>query len=290
MVKRTFTYLLFLLLPSAVFAQKMKTVEGTYTYYAPENVTLEEAKRTSLDRAKTQAIADEFGTIVSQSNTTIVSNQNGQSDSRFLSLGGSDVKGEWIETIGEPTYSIRYEGDMLVVSVSVKGRIREITSAGIDFTAKVLRNGTEEKFESSEFRSGDDMYLYFKSPVDGYLTVYLLDETAQQVYCLLPYRASGEGAYHIEHDKPYILFSAKQEKDNPSLVDEYTMTCNRDVEYNDIYVIFSPNPFTKANSSESISELLPRQLSYEEFQKWLVKNRKRDKQINITNEQIKIKN
>ena len=282
MVKRTFTYLLFLLLPSAVFAQKMKTVEGTYTYYAPENVTLEEAKRTALDRAKTQAIADEFGTIVSQSNTTIVSNQNGQSNSRFLSLGSSDVKGEWIETIGEPTYNIRYEGDMLVVSVSVKGHIREITSAGIDFTAKVLRNGTEEKFESSEFRSGDDMYLYFKSPVDGYLTVYLLDETEQQVYCLLPYRASGEGAYRIEHDKPYILFSAKHEKGNPSLVDEYTMTCNRDVEYNDIYVIFSPNPFTKANSSESISELLPRQLSYEGFQKWLVKVRLQDKDVNLT--------
>lgn len=177
---------------------------------------------------------------------------------------------------------------MLVVSVEVSGRIREIVSAGIDFTAKILRNGTEEKFESSEFRSGDDMYLYFKSPVDGYLAVYLLDETEQTVYCLLPYKASSEGTYQIEHDRPYILFSAKNESDTSCVVDEYTMTCTREVEFNDIYVIFSPNPFTKAISNEFENEILPRQLSFKDFQKWLVKNRKRDSQVSIINKHIKI--
>lgn len=260
-------------------AQKVQKVTATYTYYAPENVTLEEAKRTALDRAKIEAIAEAFGTLVTQSNSTVVSNQNGKSDSQFFSLGGSEVKGEWIETTKEPTYNITYEGNMLVVSVEVSGRIREIVSAGIDFTAKILRNGTEEKFESNEFRSGDDMYLYFKSPVDGYLTVYLLDETTQEVYCLLPYKASGEGAYPIEHDKPYIFFSAKNENVNPNIVDEYTMTCNRDMELNDIYVIFSPYLFTKANANESEEEILPRQLSYEGFQKWLAKGKTKDKQM-----------
>ena len=43
----------FLLLFVAItYAQKMQKVTATYTYYAPENVTLEEAKRTALDRAK----------------------------------------------------------------------------------------------------------------------------------------------------------------------------------------------------------------------------------------------
>jgi hypothetical protein len=277
-----------LILVVASFAQKTEKVTATYTYYAPENVTLEEAKRTALERAKLTAIADAFGTLVTQSNSTLVTNQNGQTDSRFFSLGGSEVKGEWIETTKEPVYDIRYDGGMLVVSVEVSGRIREIVSAGIDFTAKILRNGTEEKFESCEFRSGDDMYLYFKSPVDGYLTVYLLDETTQEVYCLLPYKASGEGAYRIEHDRPYILFSAKNEPTNPSIVDEYTMTCNRDTEFNDIYIIFSPNAFAKANSNETDEEVLPRQLVYEEFQKWLVKLRKKDNETTINYKTIKI--
>lgn len=279
-----------LLFVAITYAQKMQKVTATYTYYAPENVTLEEAKRIALDRAKLSAIANAYGTLVTQSNTMITSNQSGKTDSRFFSLGGSEVKGEWIETTQEPIYNISYEGDMLVISVEVKGRIREIVSSGIDFTAKVLRNGTEEKFESNQFRSGDDMFLYFKSPVDGYLTVYLLDETIQEVFCLLPYKASGQGAYRIEHDKPYILFSAKNDLENANIVDEYTMTCSREIEYNDIYIIFSPNAFTKANTNESTEDVLPRQLSFEDFQKWLVKLRKIDKEAIVNNKQISIKN
>ena len=51
---------------TAAFSQKTQKVTASYTYYAPENVTLEEAKRTALDRAKTSAIADAFGTLVTQ--------------------------------------------------------------------------------------------------------------------------------------------------------------------------------------------------------------------------------
>ena len=278
-MNRFLFFLQLLVVSLAVHAQKVRKVTGTYTYYAPENVTMEEAKRTALERAKLTAIADAFGTLVLQSNSTMMNNENGRSDSRFLSLGGSEVRGEWIETTKEPEYKISYDKEMLVVAVTVSGRIREIVHAGVDVVAKILRNGTEEKFESSEFRSGDDMYLYFQSPVDGYLTVYLLDETTQEVFCLLPYRASGEGAYKIEHDKPYVLFSAEKEARNPNEVDEYTMTCSRETEFNDLYIIFSPNPFTKANSKDIMNEAFPRLLSYEEFQRWLVNNKKKDPRL-----------
>lgn len=270
------------------YAQKTEKVIGQYSYYVPENVTLEEAKRTALIRAQLTAIADAFGTIITQSNSTIIRNQNEKTDSRFFSLSSSEVKGEWIETTREPEYEIKYEGDMLVVSVEVRGLAREFVSAGIDFTAKILRNGTEDKFESSEFRSGDDMYLYFKSPIDGYLVVYMLDEIAQKAFCLLPYKTSGDGAYRIEHDHPYILFSAKNEPNNPSVVDEYVMTCSREIEFNNIYIIFSPNPFTRTSSDEVIDDLLPRQLSYIDFQKWILNNKKKDKEISCKNIQIKI--
>lgn len=126
-----------LLFVAITYAQKMQKVTATYTYYAPENVTLEEAKRTALDRAKLSAIADAYGTLVTQS---------------------------------------------------------------------------------------------------------------------------------------------------------YTMTCSREIEYNDIYIIFSPNAFTKANTNESTEDVLPRQLSFEDFQKWLVKLRKIDKEAIVNNKQISIKN
>lgn len=263
---------------STVFSQKLKTVEGEYTYHAPENVTMEQAKRTALDRAMIQALADEFGTIVSQSNATRVENKNGQTDIDFLSIGGSEVKGEWIETLGEPQYNIRYEGDMLIVSVKVKGKAREIVSAGIDFQAKVLRNGTDDKFESDQFRNGDDMFLSFISPVSGYLAVYLVDAD-NQAYCLLPYRNQSDGIYPVKANQRYLFFNVKEAPQNErSYVDEYVMTCSRLSEQNHIYVIFSPNQFVKATDKSS-DERLPRELNYDDFQKWLVKCRKHDKDM-----------
>lgn len=265
-------------------AQKTKKVHGEYVYYAPENVTLEEAKRTALERAKIQALAGAFGTIVSQSNLTIIRNNNAESFSDFLLLGGSEVKGEWLETIGEPLYDISYTDGMLIVRVSITGQAREIVSAKIDVEVKVLRNGTEPKYESSEFRNGDDMYLYFKSPIDGYLIVYLLDEKTMQVYCLLPYRNLGVGAVKIIHDKPYVFFSAEKSED-PAEVDEYVMTCSSSLEYNVIYVIFSKNEITKALDSRSISSI-PDELSFKNFQKWLSNLTKADNTASVIRKNI----
>ena len=295
MNKRCFLFFILQIVVGVSFAQEVLEVDASYIYYAPENVNLGEAKRTALERAKLTAIANTFGTIVSQRNSFMITNQNGESDSRFISLGGSEVKGEWIETTKEPEYKIIPDEKQVVVSVKVSGRIREIVSAAVDITAKILRHGTEEKYEGYEFRSGDDMYLYFKSPVDGYLTVYLLDESSREVFCLLPYRASGDGAYRIEHDKPYVLFSKDYEQTDPYMVDEYYLTCSQDYEYNDIYVIFSPKPFTKAmtidiveRSETSSDVILPRQLSYEGFQKWLLKLRTIDNSVSLERIPIKI--
>lgn len=286
MVRPLFIFLS-LIVSSAVLAQKMKTVKGEYTYHAPENVTMEQAKRTALDRAMIQALADEFGTIVSQSNATRVENQNGQTNIDFLSIGGSEVKGEWIETIGEPIYNIRYEGGMLVVTVKVKGKAREIVSAGIDFQAKILRNGTDDKFESDQFRSGDDLYLSFQSPVSGFLAVYLIDAEGQ-AYCLLPYRNQTDGIYPVKANKRYVFFNIKEApmQERP-YVDEYLMTCERESEYNQIYVVFSPNQFFKAMDNDANS-LLPRALSSANFQKWLTMCRKHDKDISLILIPIKI--
>lgn len=271
-----------------IFSQKLKTVEASYTYHAPENVTLEQAKRTALERAQIQALADEFGTIVSLSNSTRIENKNGQSKVDFLSIGDSEVKGEWIETIGEPKYDISYEGSMLVVSVKVKGKAREIVSASIDFKAHVLRNGTDDKFESDEFKSGDDLYLSFRTPVNGYLAVYLIDAEGQ-AYCLLPYRNQTEGIYTVKANQRYLFFSTKEAlQDEQSMVDEYVMTCERESEHNQIYVIFSPKPFMKAVDRESVKEIaddaiagFPRELFSSEFRKWLAKTRSHDQNMSV---------
>jgi len=277
---RTVFLSMMLLFGSAVFAQRVKTVEAEYTYHAPENVTLETARRTALERAKIQAIADEFGTIVQQTNTTRVENGKDRSLVDFLSIGDSEVRGEWIETISEPQYDIRYEQSMLVVTCRVRGKAREIVAAQIDLQVHVLRNGTEERFEDDAFRSGDDLYLSFRSPLSGYLAIYLMDADGQ-AFCLLPYQKQTMGIYPIEANRRYVFFHVKSAPvEERNVVDEYTMSCERSSEYNQVYVIFSPNQFIKA-ADDKTSEGLPRHLGYGDFQRWLVRNRKHDQQMNV---------
>ena len=283
-----------LLITLPVFSQKIKTVEGEYMYHAPENVTIEQAKRTAVERAKIQALADEFGTIVSQSSTTSIANINGQSSTNVLVLSGSDVKGEWIEDLGEPKIQVNYEGDMLVVTAKVKGKAREILSAGVDFTSKILRNGKEDKFESDDFKNGDDLYLAFQTPAKGYLAVYLVD-AENMAYCLLPYRNQTDGIYPVNANQRYLFFCPEEAPEGErALVDEYALTCERQMEYNYIYVIFSRNQFTKANDAASNKQIdgyagAPRELSYEDFQKWLGKCMKHDAEMNMKKIPITIK-
>ena len=71
-MKRIISLLIMLLLPLTFYAQKVKKVCGEYTYYVPANQSLEQAKNIALDRAKIKALADEFGTVVSQTNSTVI--------------------------------------------------------------------------------------------------------------------------------------------------------------------------------------------------------------------------
>lgn len=261
-----------LLIAILAYSQKMQKVSATYTYYAPETMSVEEAKRTALERAKIQAIADEFGTVVSQSNSTVITNQNGESNTQFVSFGGSDVKGEWIETIGEPTYTVLFENHYLVVSCTVKGKIREIIPASIDFDAKILCNGVSEYHQRQDFIEGDDFFLFFKSPHKGYLTVYLVNPYTNTAFCILPYRMSDETLYKIERNKDYIFFSSKNaDKDMEYITDEYNMVCTYPNEIDELYLIFSEKAFIIPNIDFDEKGL--KILSYQDFQRWITKLR-----------------
>lgn len=284
-MRSLFTSIL-LFVAAVSFAQKVQKVTAMYTYYAPENVTLEEAKHTALDRAKISAIADAFGTLVTQNNSTVITNQNGESDNRFFSLGGSEVKGEWIETTKEPVYSIRYEGGMFVVSVEVTGRIRELLDVGLDLTVKILRNGVESKYESTDFRNGDDLYLMFKSPIDGYLLAYMYDETSNQVVRILPYIQSTQGNVSVRADKEYVFF--KKHKNDRHKVDEYTMTASEPVEFNTLYVIFSSKEITKTIDKSDEDKDGIRVLDFADFNKWL-SGVKTQSSAKVTEKTIKVK-
>ncbi len=280
---------LLLTAPLMLYGQTVHRVSGMYRYVVPEHVSVEAAKITAVERAKIQALADEFGTLISQNTSTLIENRNEKSDVSLLSLGSSDVNGEWIADTQEPKIEIGTQDRIFVVTASVEGKARAITRVGIDVVAKLLRNGTDDKFESEEFNAGDDLFLHFESPVDGYLAVYLVDDS-QQAYCLLPYIHNTTGRTEIKGGRHYLFFSQKHPQAKDQSVDEYQLTCAKPHEYNRIYVLFSPNEFSKANDQESSNESLPRVLPFENFQKWLSKSRIRDSDMQVVTKIISIRN
>lgn len=132
---------------------------NTFIYYVPTNQSLEQAKNIALDRAKIKALADEFGTIVSQTNSTVLTNENGKTDNRFFSLSGSEVKGEWLENDGEPQYEILYEkkvGYQYEVINKEFSAKKDFPSGGYDIQSsnaamslmKIIKNAFEGEFAS----------------------------------------------------------------------------------------------------------------------------------------------
>ncbi len=281
---------LFMTFFASLSAQKAVKICGEYTYNIPDDISRGQAKKIAIERAKIEALATQFGRTVLQKNATVMKSENNVSDVRFLSLGGSEVKGEWLEDIGEPQIEIIHEGDMMVMKVSnVCGKAREIKSLGVDFSAKTLRNGTETKNEDDEFRNGDEIFLSFRSPVDGNLVVYLVDESLT-AYCLLPYLNDKTGRTKIKGGADYIFFSPKHvEKSEKTMVDEYELTCEKAIEHNFLYVIFSTNDFFKANDTHIGEPTLPRTLDFKDFQKWLTNNRIRDNSMTVQEKILTIK-
>ena len=274
---------LLLTLPSA--AQKVKKVSGTYIYVVPETQSLAEAKETAINRAKIKILADTYGTVIGVSTATSVTGDGTQ----MHALSQSQVKGEWLETTGEPVLTRLFDNEQLAIRVEISGKVREIISATTDFTAKVLCGAPDPRFEGDVFQNGDSMFLYFQAPGDGYLAVYLYDG-ADDVFCLLPYQRQGDGIYRVKGGKPYILFSADfSDGQTPySLVDEYTLSTVSDVEMNRLYVLYSPNSFIKAMDNVSSSNL-PRSLSFNSFQQWLSRIRAQDRTLGVKTVDITIR-
>ena len=279
---RTIIITLFMLAATAVHADDIKTVEGVSVFYGESSHSLNDCKRYALEQARIAALAKEFGTNVSQDiyQRDIVS---GNTESTYFNmLNSTEVNGEWIADEGEPKYEIGYGNDNLpVVTCRIKGKARKISNVAVEFDAKVLRNGNEERFADTRFREGDEMKVLFRAPVDGYVLIYLVDDS-NTAYSLLPYSNSTDGVIRVKRDRDYVFFDAKKADKAFGEPDELLMTLSdgNAVEHNHCYVIFSPQPFTKALDRAG-KDLQPRMLAHADFQKGLVNCRKRDPKMGM---------
>ena len=260
-------------------AQKIQRISATYTYYAPESMSLEEAKRAAIERAKIKALADAFGTVVSQSNSSMIYNENDKTESYFSSHGESEVKGEWLETVGDPAISVEIEDHSFVITCTIEGKARDIARKEIDFEAITLRNAPNTNYASTQFSDGDDLYLYFRTPVAGYLNVFLISSNDDAAFCLLPYKRDTGTSFFCEADTEYLFFSKQKADANASVVDEYTLSASSAKEFNDLMIVFSPSEFYKANLKSGKELTVPKLTSISKFNQWLSKLKTKNETI-----------
>ena len=288
-MKRILIYSIAALLYLPLFAAKdIVRVEATYEYISDNaRETPEQAERTAIERAKQKALEDNFGIDVSSVTNTLISNKGQSSETNVFALGGTSVRGEWIETIKKDIEEKTFVKGFWRVKVHVVGLARNHATEKADIRYALVKD-VQDLESPVTFRDGSDIYLRFSSPVAGHLCVYLVDE-AQNAFCLLPYMNQQTGSQAIEANKEYLFFSEKYDRN----AQEYTLTCERQSEQNALYVIFSPNEFIKAADRQGgknfRDEDLPRELSYEALLKWLSRNQTKDPQLLVRTSVVTIR-
>ena len=283
-----------------ICAQKIKTVEGTAQIKFPAHKSRVQVEKEAEKLAKINALEKAFGTVVFQGNSTYISNINTgtetETKSVFNMFGTTYVKGDVLEIIDVKFKEIpagykTIDGKKTQIQIKeleckIKLKARELTEPKVKFEVYPL-SGTDKRFKTTSFKDNDTLYLYFKSPVSGYLSVFLVDNKYSTR--LLPYNNMSneyEGGMPVKADKEYIFPS--DDFNYYSILYAETMQ-----DLSRMFIIFSKNPINKPFLKENINSVIlsefekeqgyftPDGLESVKFQKWLQKNRYARKDIQV---------
>ena len=258
-------------------AQTVKKSTGKAQVRMELDMTTEAYEEARL-LAMIDAIQNAFGSYVEQqTDMSIIDGKEA-----FNIIGGTKVRGDWIETLDENfNEEFKVEAtrlgkqNMKYISCNIKGKVRKtIPKAGIEYEAL---NCPDLICRTTNFLNDEQLYMYFRSPVDGYLSVYI--EVDDATYRILPYTNmsdENQNGVMVSADRPYIFFSEENNPYRNSVVDELEMFTNKKLEYNTLYVIFSEEAFVKPvlNQKEEIDgRIMPKSLESHKFTVWLSGNR-----------------
>jgi hypothetical protein len=193
------------------------------------------------------------------------------------------AKGDWLGDTKSPELDIEYKDGKLVFKAEVWGKVREIVQAKTDLKWNIMKEILGQKSETTSFVSGERIFVRFRSPSDGYVAVYLIvgdDETS----CLLPYRKDPSGMFKVRNGKEYIFF----DKDEDPRASFYKLSTLHEKEANQLVVIYSPNPFAKCTDITGDARH-PNSLSTHDFQKWLLKCQRADRDMVVAKKWVTIR-
>ncbi|PWJ40154.1 hypothetical protein [Sediminitomix flava] len=263
------------------FSQKTKIVSSKIIRAIEDEHHIGQLKENMLQKAKSEAMAKAFGTNVQQ-HTHYQIQAKGDSefreDHKLTQSTNSEVKGEWVKTIKKSfEWLVEVEGQrkVLYLVCEVKGKAREINTQKVDFTLETLKCPKKEQCISNQFFDGDHLYLNYKSPKKGHLTIFYKE--GETVYQLFPYqKMKGENGEVpvLNANKDYLLFDLNSAKDfqvSSHQVDEIGLELSSSTqELHKVYAIFSERPYALPLSTQKNGIPV---LEYDSFQKWIEKNK-----------------
>lgn len=275
-------FLAFSLACTGVFSQKISHVVGEAQMKVEDHMTKEQAREKVKELAMIDAVQNEFGSYVGQETDIEVA----EGKVSYNIIGGTKVKGEWVRTkdIGFTEDSRTTTGEYgkeheTWITCRIKGVAKKAIPKARLFVQSL--NCPMITCRTEDYQSGESLYLHFKSPVHGYLSVFLSD--GKTVYRLLPYDDMQEGnikSVFVEADKEYILFNKEHNNMDGVKADEYELYTYMEIEDNDLYIVFAEAPYSKPilEQGQDLSEYkenyrIPKSLDADDFEEWLADNK-----------------
>ena len=288
--------LILLLVLSTAKAQRIISVSGKSQILLNDAYCIGEVKKLAIDKAKIDALEQAYGRVIVQGTSTYIENiktgEKVKTNTKMNTIANSMVKGEWVKTKSSKLeWVIRKKskgGQELWLMCEIKGSAREIKAGKVDFEVFTMKCNNElNRCKASQFKSGEELYMQFKTASKGYLSIFM--EESGKVYRLFPYtnmHDSYQNAVPVKADQAYTLFSEKHydyfKKSTPDEIMEYLMsTGNQSQLFNRVFVVFSKKPFKKPILSENNDGL--KVIAPDKFQKWLGANRAIDKSFQVKN-------
>ena len=270
-----------------VMAQRTALVSGTYVYEVSDNdnITLKDAKHKCIELAKAKAIKEEFGEMITSDAIDSNVETNGEATSSyFWENTVAMARGDWLRDTQDPEINVEYINGKLVFTAKVWGEAREVVQAKTELEYVIQKDNAGKKVATTQYNSGERIYMKFRAPADGYLAIYLIvgDDEAN---CLLPYPKDSDGKFPISGGKDYNLF----DKELDQAATNYRLTTNRSLEDNQLVIIYSPNPFVKCNDV-SRDPRHPNVINTHDFQKWLLRIQRQDRDMVVDKKYVRILN
>jgi len=277
-----------------LIAQKTVTTTGNAQVRIEMDMTMQQTREMAEQQAIINAIENAFGTYTEQQTDMTI--RDGMTS--YNIIGTTKVKGDWIETT-----DLNFSEDMHIedtkygrktvtyINCSIKGRVRESLPKAV--LEHQILNAPNLLSRTTSFLHEEQLYVYFKSPVKGYLSIFLEDDEA--AYRLLPYMNmvdSYQNGVPVKGDTDYLFFSPADNAFPGNVVDEpRLLSLKKDIEYNFIYIIFSEDEFVKPvleNTTIVEGRIIPKQLPHKKFEQWLAGNRASSEHFQVIKEKISI--